>query len=90
MKKEDKRIYAYLAVPKFHLTSGNKADDFALVEEELPELQAGEFLYRSLFISVDPYQRPYTARIPAAALPVTMIGSCVAVIEKSRSGCILR
>ena len=34
-----------------------------------------------MYISVDPYQRPYTARMTP---PLTMIGSSVATIEESK------
>merc|ERR1712142_748431 len=56
-------------VLKHHFAGPPKKEDFDLVEEELPEVKDGEFMYRSLFISVDPYQRPYTDRIPASAFP---------------------
>jgi len=69
-------------VLKRHFSGAPKLDDFELVEEEMPELKDGEFMYRSLYISVDPYQRPYTDRIP---VPCTMIGSSVAVVEKSKN-----
>lgn len=49
--------------------------NFQLVEEELPELKNGEFLAKALYLSVDPYMRPYMARYP---LGVTMIGGQVA------------
>ncbi|XP_023338670.1 prostaglandin reductase 1 [Eurytemora carolleeae] len=48
-------------VLKRHFSGEPKLDDFELVEEELPELKDGEIMFRSLFISVDPYQRPYSA-----------------------------
>lgn len=51
------------------------ASNFELVDEELPELQDGEFLAKAEFLSVDPYMRPYMARYP---LGVTMIGGQVA------------
>jgi len=71
-------------VLKQHFKGTPKPEDFELVVEELPEIKDGEFMYKSLFISVDPYQRPYTDRIPASMFPVTMMGSSVAVIEKSK------
>lgn len=49
--------------------------NFQLVEEELPELKNGEFLAKAIYLSVDPYMRPYMARYP---LGVTMIGGQVA------------
>jgi len=69
-------------VLKHHFSGAPKESDFELVEEELPELKEGEILFRSLFISVDPYQRPYTDRLP---VPMTMIGSSVAEVEKSKN-----
>lgn len=51
------------------------ASNFELVDEELPEIQDGEFLAKAEFLSVDPYMRPYMARYP---LGVTMIGGQVA------------
>merc|ERR1711936_1411437 len=58
-----------------------KPSDFELVQEELPALQDQQFLFRSLYISVDPYQRPYTAMMTP---PLTMMGSSVATIEESK------
>lgn len=57
-----------------------KETDFELVEEELGELGDRQFLYRSLFISVDPYQRN---RVKTLTLPNTMVGSSLARVEKS-------
>jgi len=68
-------------VLKQHFNGLPKKEDFELVEEELPALQPNQFVFRSKFISVDPYQRPYTARMTP---PLTMIGSSVATIEESR------
>ena len=48
-----------------------KQDDFELIKETLPPLKDGEILIEAIFLSVDPYMRPYTLRmIP----PYTMIG----------------
>jgi len=58
-----------------------KADDFTLVEEELPPLKEGEILCEAVWLSVDPYMRPYTANIPTGN---TMIGSQVARVIESR------
>lgn len=65
---------------KQHFHGNPKPDDFSLVEEELPALQDRQIQFRSLFLSVDPYMRPYTARMTP---PFTMIGSSVAVVEES-------
>jgi len=69
-------------VLKNHFDGLPKQSDFELVEEELPPLQENQFVFRSHFISVDPYQRPYTARLTP---PFTMIGSSVAKIEESKN-----
>ena len=68
-------------VLKQHFNGLPKLEDFELVEEELPALQENQFIFRSHYISVDPYQRPYTARMTP---PFTMIGSSVATIEESK------
>jgi len=68
-------------VLKQHFNGLPKKEDFELVEEELPPLQPNHFVFRSIFISVDPYQRPYSARMSP---PFTMPGSSVAIIEESK------
>ena len=67
-------------VLKQHFVGEPKPEDFELVEEELPALRDNEIQYRSLFLSVDPYMRPYTMRMSP---PFTMIGSSVAVVEET-------
>merc|ERR1711915_906012 len=68
-------------VLKQHFVGSPKPEDFDLVEEELPKLQDGDIQFRALFLSVDPYMRPYTARMTP---PFTMIGGAVGVVEESR------
>jgi prostaglandin reductase 1 len=46
-------------------------ENFQLVEEDLPELKDGEILIEAVFLSVDPYMRPYMNAFPEG---VTMIG----------------
>ncbi len=41
-----------------------KQSDFKLVEEDLPDLKDGEFRFKTLFLSVDPYMRAYVNRSP--------------------------
>lgn len=53
-------------VLKHHFQGLPKLEDFELAEEDLGELQDGEIIFESEFISVDPYQRPYTARLESA------------------------
>ncbi|GJQ76548.1 hypothetical protein Trydic_g2250 [Trypoxylus dichotomus] len=57
-------------------------DDLKIVEEELPELKDGEFLAQAVFLSVDPYMRAYTYRLPLGS---TMMGSQVAKIIDSKN-----
>ena len=45
-------------------------------------LQENEIQFHALFLSVDPYMRPYTKRMSP---PFTMIGSSVAEVEESRN-----
>jgi len=66
---------------KHHFQGNPKPEDFELVEEELPPLKENEIQFHSLFLSVDPYMRPYTMRMTP---PFTMIGSSVAEVEESR------
>ena len=67
---------------KQHFSGLPRQGDFELVEEELPSLQENQFLFCSRYISVDPYQRPYSASMRP---PVTMPGSCLATVQQSRS-----
>jgi len=68
-------------VLKHHFKGNPKPEDFDLVEEELPPLKENEIQFHSLFLSVDPYMRPYTMRMTP---PFTMIGSSVAEVEESK------
>ena len=45
---------------KRHFDGMIKKDDFDLVEVDLPELKDGEITIEALYLSVDPYMRPYT------------------------------
>ena len=65
-----------------HFSGSPKPEDFKLVEEELGELKHNEIQFKSLFLSLDPYMRPYTMRMNP---PFTMIGSSVAVVEESKN-----
>jgi len=67
-------------VLKNHFSGSPKPEDFDLVEEELPSLGDREIQFKTLFLSVDPYMRPYTARMTP---PFTMIGGNVAIVEES-------
>lgn len=67
MVRAKKIVYA--AVFKGEPTPAN----FQVVEEDLPDLKDGEILIEAVFLSVDPYMRPY---MTAYGFPVgtTMIG----------------
>jgi len=69
-------------VLKHHFEGNPKREDFDLVKEDLPPLKENEIQFRALFLSVDPYMRPYTKRMSP---PFTMIGSSVAEVEESRN-----
>ena len=69
-------------VLKHHFVGSPKPEDFDLVEEELPSLTDGDIQFRALFLSVDPYMRPYTMRMTP---PFTMIGGAVGVVEQSKN-----
>ena len=59
-----------------------KKEDFELVvEEKLPNLQDGEILVSAMFLSVDPYMRPYTRSMTP---PFTMIGQGVFKVLESK------
>lgn len=47
------------------------SENFKIIEEELPALKDGEVLIEAVFLSVDPYMRPYMKSFPVG---VTMIG----------------
>ncbi|EFX71508.1 hypothetical protein DAPPUDRAFT_308833 [Daphnia pulex] len=57
-------------------------DNFSLEVEELPELKAGDVLCEALYLSVDPYMRPYSLGWP---LGTTMKGGQVAKVVESKN-----
>jgi len=68
-------------VLKHHFVGMPKNEDFDLVEDNLPPLGDGHILIEALFLSVDPYMRPYVSRFSP---PMTMIGSGVYKVTESR------
>ncbi|XP_056375462.1 prostaglandin reductase 1-like [Hyla sarda] len=70
-----------------HFEGAPKPEDFKLIEKELPPLQDGEFLLESVFLSVDPYMRPYSRRMLKEG--DVMIGSQVARILESKNSAFL-
>lgn len=67
---------------KSHFAGFPKREDLEIVEETLPALGDEDFLVETLWLSVDPYMRPYTARLPLGS---DMIGGQVAKVTKSNN-----
>uniref|UniRef100_UPI0037E702BB prostaglandin reductase 1-like n=1 Tax=Semicossyphus pulcher TaxID=241346 RepID=UPI0037E702BB len=66
-----------------HFDGLPKESDFVLKVEELPELKDGEVLLEALFLSVDPYMRPFSAfRMKEGDV---MIGTQVAKVIQSKN-----
>lgn len=64
-----------------HFDGFPKDSDLKLVEEDLPEVKDGEVLIEAVYLTVDPYMRPYSANLPLGA---TMIGQQVAKVLVSK------
>lgn len=66
-----------------------KDGDLELIEASLPELQPGEILVRTLYLSVDPTNRTWMndaeGYLPAVQLGAVMRGLTLGVVEESRS-----
>jgi NADPH-dependent curcumin reductase CurA len=64
-------------------------DDFALVTEDLPELEDGQVLLRTIYLSLDPYMRGRMSAAKSYAEPVpvggVMVGQTVCEVVGSRS-----
>ena len=69
-------------VLKHHFEGIPKIDDFELVEEELPEMKDGDVLIETLYLSVDPYMRPFSNTLSP---PFTMIGQSVGKVVESKN-----
>jgi NADPH-dependent curcumin reductase len=66
-----------------------KREDFALLEEPLPELADDQFLVRNLYLSCDPAQRSWLARdtyVPKIAIGETMRAGAAGQVVASRNG----
>lgn len=63
--------------------------DYAFVEEELPELEDGQVLLRTTYLSLDPYMRGRMSEAKSYAAPVeigdVMVGATVSEVVESRS-----
>ncbi|XP_068090449.1 prostaglandin reductase 1-like [Hyperolius riggenbachi] len=66
-----------------HFVGAPKPEDFKIVEKELPPLNDGELLLESVFLSVDPYMRPYSGRMMKEG--DVMIGSQVGRVIESKN-----
>lgn len=71
-------------VLEHHFNGLPTLENFKLVDVDIPELQTGEILVEALFFSVDPYMRPYSARLLQEGS--TMIGSQVAKVVATKNG----
>jgi prostaglandin reductase 1 len=75
LKSDKKMVRAKKIINVSAFKGEPKLSDFELVEEDLPELKDGEILIEAIYLSVDPYMRPYMSRFPVGSL---MIGGQVA------------
>lgn len=67
-----------------HFEGEPKDEDLQLVEEDLPdELKENEILLEAVYLSVDPYMRPYSKRFTP---PFPMFGEQLAKVIKTRNG----
>jgi len=64
-----------------HFVGEPKESDLKLVEEDLPPLKDREILCEAVWLSVDPYMRPYSTALPTG---ITMMGTQVAKVIESR------
>lgn len=64
-------------------------ENFRLEREALPDLEDGQVLLRTLYLSLDPYMRGRMSDAPSYAAPVeigeVMTGGAVSVVETSRN-----
>lgn len=65
-----------------HFDGEPKETDLKLVEEELPPIEDGEYLVEAECLSVDPYMRVYSLKIPVGSV---MIGGQVGKIIESKN-----
>jgi prostaglandin reductase 1 len=65
-----------------HFEGFPKDSDLELQEEDLPELKDGDILLEALYLTVDPYMRPYSMSMPLGSV---MIGQQLAKVVKSKN-----
>ncbi|XP_054843260.1 prostaglandin reductase 1 [Eublepharis macularius] len=76
-------VWTRFWILKKHFEGRPKLSDFELKEAELPALNHGDVLLESLFLSVDPYMRPYSeTKMKEGDI---MLGSQVARVVESRN-----
>lgn len=70
-------------------TGAPTPENFRLEREALPDLQEGQVLLRTLYLSLDPYMRGRMSDAPSYAEPVeidaVMEGGAVSIVEQSRN-----
>jgi len=67
-----------------HFEGEPKEDDITLVEEELDDnLKENDVLLEAVYLTVDPYMRPYSRRFTP---PLTMFGEQLSRVIKTRNG----
>ncbi|XP_063049969.1 prostaglandin reductase 1-like [Engraulis encrasicolus] len=58
--KQRTMVQAKVWILRKHFDGFPKDSDFELKEEQLPEPKDGEILLEAVFLSVDPYMRPFS------------------------------
>ncbi|XP_077977783.1 prostaglandin reductase 1-like [Glandiceps talaboti] len=66
-----------------HFDGFPKDTDIKLVEEDLPDIKDGEFLCEAVYLSVDPYMRPYSKFMMKEG--DVMIGQQIARVSNSKN-----
>jgi len=67
---------------KKHFVGLPREEDFEVVEKTLPPIADGEFLVECLYLSVDPYMRPYSRNMKEGS---KMIGGGVGRVKESKN-----
>ncbi|XP_022083864.1 prostaglandin reductase 1-like [Acanthaster planci] len=65
-----------------HFQGTPKRSDLKIVEFDLPPITDGSVLLEAVYLSVDPYMRPFSASLPKGS---TMIGEQVARVTQSKN-----
>src|SRR5262245_49235950 len=72
---------------KSYATGEPTIDHFAVVEQPVPEPQAGQFLARTIYLSLDPYMRGRMSGVETYAKPAElnrpMVGATVGQVVRS-------